>query len=108
MRLRIFSQMGAKPRAPVTVSTRQNGEWLEIRIADTGPGIPEKIRTRIFDPFFTTKAISKGTGQGLAIAHSVVVDKHGGTITFETELGRGTTFILLLPINESDGAKVNR
>ena len=99
-------QNGSATKGTITISTRHRGNWLEIRIADTGPGIPEKIRTRIFDPFFTTKAVGKGTGQGLAIAHSVVVDKHGGTITFETELGRGTTFIILLPINESDGGKV--
>ena len=105
MRLRTLSRMAAQPRA-LSISTRHRGNWLEIRIADTGPGIPEKIRTRIFDPFFTTKAVGKGTGQGLAIAHSVVVGKHGGTITFETEMGRGTTFIIRLPINESAGAKV--
>ena len=99
-------QNGSATKGTITISTRHRGNWLEIRIADTGPGIPEKIRTRIFDPFFTTKAVGKGTGQGLAIAHSVVVDKHGGTITFETELGRGTTFIIRLPLNESDGAKV--
>jgi len=101
-------QNGSATKGIITISTRHSGNWLEIRIADTGPGIPEKIRTRIFDPFFTTKAVGKGTGQGLAIAHSVVVDKHGGTITFDTEIGRGTTFIIGLPINESDGAKISR
>jgi signal transduction histidine kinase len=55
------------------------------------------VQSRIFDPFFTTKEIGKGTGQGLAIARSVVVDKHGGTIDFETQEGYGTTFILRLP-----------
>jgi signal transduction histidine kinase len=93
-------QNGGATKGTITISTRHSGNWLEIRIADTGPGIPERIRTRIFDPFFTTKAVGKGTGQGLAIAHSVVVDKHGGTISFETEMGRGTTFIIRLPINE--------
>jgi signal transduction histidine kinase len=72
-------------------------DWAEIRIQDTGSGIPEKVQSRIFDPFFTTKAIGKGTGQGLAIAHSVVVDKHNGSIHFETEEGKGTTFIIRLP-----------
>lgn len=81
----------------ITVATRSEGEWVEIRIGDTGPGIPEKIRSRIFDPFFTTKEVGKGTGQGLAIAHAVVVEKHQGSITFETEVGRGTTFIIRLP-----------
>jgi len=81
----------------ITISTRQNGDWIEVRIKDSGAGIPEKIRHRIFEPFFTTKAVGKGTGQGLAIAHSVVVEKHGGTIHFESEAGQGTTFIIRLP-----------
>jgi signal transduction histidine kinase len=81
----------------ITVQTRDCKDWAEIRIQDSGSGIPEKVRARIFDPFFTTKEIGKGTGQGLAIARSVVVDKHGGTIHFETEEGKGTTFIIRLP-----------
>jgi signal transduction histidine kinase len=85
----------------LTVSTRHDGEWAEIRITDTGTGIPEKARDRVFDPFFTTKAVGKGTGQGLAIARSVVVDKHGGTIRFETVMGKGTTFIIRLPLKPS-------
>jgi hypothetical protein len=68
-------------------------------IEDDGGGIPEAIRERIFDPFFTTKAVGRGTGQGLAIARSVVVDKHGGTRTFETEVGRGTTFFVRVPLD---------
>jgi nitrogen-specific signal transduction histidine kinase len=64
-------------------------------------GIPEDIRDKIFDPFFTTKESGRGTGQGLAIAHSVVVDKHGGTLTFASEVGKGTTFFIRLPLDES-------
>lgn len=79
------------------MQTRNYPEWVEIRIQDTGSGIPEAARTRIFDPFFTTKEIGKGTGQGLSIARSVIVDKHNGTIHFETEEGKGTTFIIRLP-----------
>ncbi len=85
-------------KGTITVRTRRDGDWAEIRIGDSGTGIPEDIRSRIFDPFFTTKGIGKGTGQGLAIARSVVVDKHGGTIGFESEVGKGTTFIVRLPI----------
>jgi signal transduction histidine kinase len=88
---------GAFEKGTITVQTRNSGEWVEIRIQDNGAGIPDKIRPRIFDPFFTTKEIGKGTGQGLAIAHSVIVDKHQGTIQFETELGKGTTFVIRLP-----------
>ena len=82
----------------ITLQTRRDGDWAEIRVGDTGSGIPEAIRSKVFDPFFTTKEIGKGTGQGLAIAYASVVTRHGGTIDFETELGRGTTFIVRLPL----------
>jgi PAS domain S-box-containing protein len=90
----------------ITVSTQKVANWAEIRIQDTGSGIPEGVRDRIFDPFFTTKAVGKGTGQGLAIAHDVIVKKHHGTINVETAVGRGTTFILRLPLEaaETDAA----
>ena len=87
-----------KIRGKITVSTRVLDETIEIAVADTGKGIPVEVRPRIFDPFFTTKEVGKGTGQGLAIARNVVVDKHGGTLHFETELGQGTTFYIRLPI----------
>ncbi len=61
-------------------------------------GIPAEIQPRVFEPFFTTKDVGKGTGQGLALAHSVVVNRHEGQIWFETEVGRGTTFFIRLPI----------
>jgi two-component system NtrC family sensor kinase len=86
-------------KGTITASTRRDGDWVEIRIADTGAGIPEEIRTKVFDPFFTTKGVGKGTGQGLAIAHSVVVDKHGGNIQLESEVGKGSTFIIRLPLS---------
>ena len=91
------ARQGDRKRGIITVHTLRCSECAEIRIEDTGTGIPEKFRTRIFDPFFTTKEIGKGTGQGLAIARSVVVDKHGGSLHFETEEGKGTTFIVRLP-----------
>jgi PAS domain S-box-containing protein len=91
---------GEETKGSIFVSTRREGDWAVLRIRDSGKGIPEAIRHRIFDPFFTTKAVGKGTGQGLAIAHNVIVDKHGGTIAFETETGKGTTFIVQLPIQE--------
>ena len=88
----------------ITVTTRQQGEWAEIRLSDTGPGIPGDIREKVFDPFFTTKEVGKGVGQGLAIAHTIVVNQHGGSIDVETEPGQGATFIVRLPINpEEDG-----
>ncbi len=88
-------------KGTITISTKHADDWATVRIHDTGPGIPEAIRSRIFDPFFTTKKVGKGTGQGLAIVYSVIVEKHGGTITLETEVGQGATFILRLPLCSS-------
>lgn len=94
-RLRDSDQRG---RGIITIATRQQGDWVDIRLSDTGTGIPEEIRDRIFDPFFTTKTVGKGTGQGLAIAHDVVTKKHGGALSVESVVGEGSTFILRLPI----------
>jgi PAS domain S-box-containing protein len=85
----------------IEVSTRHTDNWAEIKISDTGGGIPEKIRHRIFDPFFTTKEVGKGTGQGLAISYSVIVEKHGGSINLDTEEGGGTTFTICLPLEDN-------
>ena len=92
----VVKETGGKGK--IRVATRQLDGIVEIAIGDTGNGIPVEVRARIFDPFFTTKEVGKGTGQGLAIARNVVVDKHGGTLHFETEIGRGTTFFIRLPI----------
>jgi two-component system NtrC family sensor kinase len=86
-------------RGVIGVTTRVEGDSVVIDISDTGCGIPEAHRDRIFDAFYTTKAVGRGTGQGLAISRSIVVDHHGGELTFDTELGRGTTFHLRLPIH---------
>jgi two-component system NtrC family sensor kinase len=85
-------------KGAVHVSSRSEGEWVRIDIADSGTGIPETLRERIFEPFFTTKPVGKGTGQGLAIARTIVVDRHGGSLTFESTTGKGTTFTIRLPI----------
>lgn len=97
---------GREPGAKglIRIMTRHHGQHIEVQVSDTGTGIPEGIRTRIFDPFFTTKALGKGTGQGLAIAHSVIVDKHGGSIRVETEPDKGSTFILELPLDGRGGS----
>ena len=92
---------GTEQRGKIGIRTRVEGAAVLISISDSGGGIPPEIQNRIFDPFFTTKEVGKGTGQGLAIAHSVVVDKHGGDLSFESELGRGTTFHIRLPIGAS-------
>lgn len=82
----------------ITIGTRSQGGSVEIRITDNGSGIPKHVRNHVFEPFFTTKAVGQGTGQGLFIAHRVVVKEHGGEIRFETETGQGTTFIITLPV----------
>ncbi len=92
----VGDQKGGK--GTITVRSRRDGDDVVIEIADTGKGVPPDIRDRIFDPFFTTKGVGRGTGQGLAIARSIIVDKHGGALHFETELGQGTTFYIRLPI----------
>lgn len=88
---------GTEQKGVITISTASIGDSVEIRISDTGTGIPKAAQARMFEPFFTTKEVGRGTGQGLAISRSVIVDKHGGAITFETEEGKGTTFIIRLP-----------
>jgi PAS domain S-box-containing protein len=90
---------GTGVKGTISITTRLVDGWVEVRITDSGTGIPEEIRGKIFDPFFTTKEVGKGTGQGLAIAHSVIVDKHHGTIAIESTVGEGATFIVRLPLD---------
>jgi signal transduction histidine kinase len=100
----ITESLGKKALKPtgekgtITLTTRPTDTHVEIRISDTGSGIPESIRSKIFEPFFTTKPVGQGTGQGLAIARNVIVNKHKGTIEVESTVGQGTTFILRLPL----------
>lgn len=90
---------GTDKKGRIVVHTRCDGQFVVVSVTDTGTGIPETVRGKIFDPFFTTKEVGKGTGQGLALARNIVVDKHGGTLTFETQMGKGTTFYVRLPVN---------
>jgi PAS domain S-box-containing protein len=89
-------------KGTIKVTTSHDTSWAEIRVSDSGTGIPEDIRSRVFDPFFTTKEVGKGTGQGLALSHSLIVNNHSGTLNFETEIGKGTTMIVRLPLRSND------
>ena len=75
------------------------GDWLVVEIADDGPGIPIEAQSKIFDPFFTTKAPGEGTGLGLNISHGIVVEKHAGRISVESQPG-ATRFTVKLPISK--------
>ncbi|MBS0419667.1 MAG: response regulator [Proteobacteria bacterium] len=81
----------------ISVRTLAAEGLVEIEIGDNGCGIPAENRNKVFDPFFTTKPVGRGTGQGLSIAYATVVQKHGGTLSFESEMGRGTTFRVRVP-----------
>jgi PAS domain S-box-containing protein len=95
---------GGNGKGKIGVRTRADGDFAIIEISDSGSGMPPHVQQRIFEPFFTTKEVGKGTGQGLAIAHNVIVDKHGGTIKVSSSPGAGTTFTIRLPIG---GAKAD-
>ena len=86
-----------KKTGKITIQTRAKGDWVELKISDTGTGIPSAIQHRVFEPFFTTKDVGKGTGQGLAIAYSMIVERHQGKLDFTSEIGKGTTFTIKLP-----------
>ena len=92
-------------KGKICVRTRNVDDRAVIWISDTGCGIPESIRAKIFDPFFTTKPVGRGSGQGLTIARSIVVEKHGGTLTFEPNGEHGTTFVISLPVEPAPAAE---
>jgi signal transduction histidine kinase len=78
---------------------RSDADWVSIRIADNGPGMPPEIQKRIFEMFFTTKPVGKGTGMGLAISHQIVTQKHGGELLMHSQPATGTEFQILLPLD---------
>ena len=84
----------------ITITTRADGSCAEVEITDDGPGIPDEVLARIFDPFFTTKDVGQGTGLGLATARRIVVDRHDGSLTLDTQPGR-TTFRVRLPFAQT-------
>ena len=99
---------GSDEQGVIRITTRREGDHVLLAISDTGVGIPKELQTRVFDPFFTTKEVGKGTGQGLAITHDVIVGKHGGGIDIDSQPGKGTTFTLRLPIQAAAQPSPNR
>jgi len=97
---KIDRDSGEKGR--IRISTRQEGNEAVIRISDTGIGIPEEGKHKIFNPFYTTKEVGEGSGQGLAIGYSIIVDKHGGGLTCNSDYGEGAEFTVRLPLNSGD------
>lgn len=93
-----IAEKDADRKGIITITTKSLDDSVQLTVNDSGAGIPEAIRERIFDPFFTTKKVGKGTGQGLSIAYSVIVDKHNGTIKVDSVEGKGSTFTITLPV----------
>jgi signal transduction histidine kinase len=97
----VDANRGSARRGTIGVRTVAEADEVLVSVSDTGTGIAPEVADRVYDPFFTTKDVGRGTGQGLAIARQIVVERHGGTITFQTQAGRGTTFHVRLPVAES-------
>jgi signal transduction histidine kinase len=92
-----------KTRQGLSFLSSEDGKWLEISITDTGIGITEESKKRIFAPFFTTKKMGEGTGLGLAICEKIVKE-HSGRIDLESEVGKGSTFFISIPVFEKNEA----
>jgi len=86
----------------IKISTSQSDGFIQISIADNGSGIPAEIKSKIFEPFFTTKEIGKGTGQGLFIVYEIIYNLHNGTVEVNSEIGKGTEFVINLPLNHGE------
>jgi signal transduction histidine kinase len=99
------SAQGRQGRGRILVSTRLDRDRVEVVVQDNGPGISPELQSRVFEPFFTTKPPGRGTGQGLAVVHAVVVEKHGGEVRLESEPGRGARFVVRLPLDRADSAE---
>ncbi|WP_272819342.1 MASE1 domain-containing protein [Scytonema hofmannii] len=95
---RTYQQIEENP-SQITIRTAvKDVQWIEIAVADNGPGMTQQVKNRIFDPFFTTKPVGKGTGMGMAISYQIITEKHGGKLECLSTLGKGTEFIIQLPI----------
>lgn len=94
----VADEVARRGRGRISVRTWAEEAGVAVAVEDTGPGIRDEVAARMFDPFFTTKVVGQGTGQGLALAHTVIVGRHGGRLSFDTRLGEGTTFVVRLPV----------
>jgi len=101
MNLLVNAGHAIEKEGEIRIRTSNGGGKIKVEISDTGCGIPEEIRGRIFEPFFTTKEVGKGTGLGLSITYDII-KKHGGEIEVESEVGKGTTFTITLPVREGN------
>jgi signal transduction histidine kinase len=95
MNILVNAAQAIEDKVEIRITTRAENGYVEIRISDTGKGIPPEVLPKIFDPFFTTKGVGKGTGLGLSMAYNII-QRHKGTIDVESEVGKGATFIIRL------------
>ncbi|WP_198013409.1 sensor histidine kinase [Thalassoporum mexicanum] len=93
---RSIEQIKANP-SQIKISTRAEGDWVIIEIADNGPGMSKEVAAKLFDPFFTTKPVGAGTGLGLSISYQIITEKHGGKLICTSEPGQGATFTIKIP-----------
>jgi PAS domain S-box-containing protein len=100
MNLLVNAAHAIEDKGTITISTGQQGEEVFVKIADTGKGIAPEHMNKIFEPFFTTKPVGKGTGLGLSLSYNIII-KHLGRIEVQSELGKGSTFSVWIPINHS-------
>ena len=98
MNLLVNAAQAIEIKGEIVITTRASETEITVAIADSGAGIPRENLNRIFEPFFTTKEVGKGTGLGLSITYDIVTKKHGGKIEVTSEPGKGTTFVVTLPI----------
>lgn len=96
--------LAGRDGARIRLSTERRDGHVVITVADNGPGIPPEILPKIFDPFFTTKEVGQGSGLGLSIVHGIV-ERHGGTIEVDSQVGQGTTFVVTLPVEHPEKAR---
>ena len=99
MNLLLNASQAIESRGNIWITSQRLDDRVKIEIKDDGKGIPQKVLNKIFDPFFTTKPVGKGTGLGLSISYKII-ENHGGQISVESEEGKGTTFIIVLPVQK--------